>query len=546
MAVGNIYFISAIAVIGGGLFGFDISSLSAILPIKPYKCYFAEGGAIPLSDDCQGPSSMTQGGITAAMPGGSWLASLISGYLSDILGRKTSIQVGSIIWIIGSIISCASQNIAMLIVGRIINGFAVGICSAQVPVYIAELAPPSIRGRLVGTQQWAITWGILIMFYISYGCSFLKSEAAFRIPWGLQMIPGILLCIGMVFLPESPRWLARKERWEECRAVLVLVHGKGDPDSPYVRKEFAEIEETVNFERQNADVTYLELFKPRMINRTHIGMFDQIWAQLTGMNVMMYYITYVFQMTGQSGSTLLVSSSIQYIINVVMTVPALIFVDRWGRRPTLLIGAALMAIWLFANAGIFATYGVHIPEGVDGTREASMLVTGAPAKAIIACSYLFVASYAPTWGPVSWIYPPELFPLRVRGKAVALSTSANWAFNFALAWFVPPAFVNITWRVYIIFGVFCLAMFFHVFFLFPETAGKTLEQVVDIFENERPGSVKFIGTPAWKTRNSWKHGRKMEAGHLDDEGQAGLEQPVIAEKDGVSMDDKVQDERIHA
>lgn len=174
----------------------------------------------------------------------------------------------------------------MLIVGRFINGFCVGICSAQVPVYISELAPPSKRGRLVGAQQWAITWGILIMFYISYGCSFINGTAAFRVPWGLQMIPAILLFIGMCFLPESPRWLARKDRWEDCHAVLTLVHGKGDPNSPFVTRELQDIKDMCEFERNNADATFFELFKPNMINRTHIGVFTQIWSQLTGMNVM--------------------------------------------------------------------------------------------------------------------------------------------------------------------------------------------------------------------------------------------------------------------
>lgn len=179
----------------------------------------------------------------------------------------------------------------MLIVGRVINGFSVGICSAQVPVYITEISPPSKRGRLVGMQQWAITWGIMIMFFICYGCSFIKGAAAFRVPWGLQMIPALLLFLGLLFMPESPRWLARKDRWEECKAVLVLVHGHGDPDSVLVAREMADIREVVEFERKNADVTYLELLKPDMINRTHIGVFMQIWSQLTGMNVMMYYIT---------------------------------------------------------------------------------------------------------------------------------------------------------------------------------------------------------------------------------------------------------------
>ncbi|KAL4943788.1 hypothetical protein BDV06DRAFT_129660 [Aspergillus oleicola] len=528
MAIGNIYVIAAIAVIGGGLFGFDISSMSAIIHTNAYLCYFHEG-ELTYTDgepNCNGPSANVQGGITASMPGGSWLGALVSGFLSDIFGRRTSIQVGAIIWCIGSIIVCAAQNVPMLIVGRIINGFSVGICSAQVPVYISEIAPPTKRGRLVGLQQWAITWGIMIMFYISYGTSFVSGTAAFRIPWGLQMIPAILLFIGMMLLPESPRWLARKDRWEDCLAVLTLVHGKGDPNAPFVLREYEEIKAMCEFERRNADVSYLELIKPSMINRTHVGVFTQIWSQLTGMNVMMYYITYVFAMAGLEGNNVLVSSSIQYVINVVMTVPALIWVDRWGRRPTLLLGAAGMLAFLFANAGLMANYGSPAPPGgLDGIEAQSWLINGPPSKAVIACTYLFVAVYAISWGPVSWVYPPELFPLRVRGKANALCTSSNWAFNFALSYFVPPAFVNIQWQVYIIFGVFCTAMFIHVFFMFPETAGKTLEDVEGIFTN--PSGIPYIGTPAWKTRNERGRAAMLEQTGFDADDEKRVEAGAV-------------------
>ena len=153
----------------------------------------------------------------------------------------------------------------MLIVGRVINGLSVGICSAQVPVYITELAPPSKRGRLVGAQQWAITWGIMIMFYISFGTSYIDGAAAFRIPWGLQMIPAMVLFVGLLFLPESPRWLAKKDRWEDCHAVLTLVHGKGNTNSPFVQREMREIRDMCEFERKQGDVSFMELFKPNMI-----------------------------------------------------------------------------------------------------------------------------------------------------------------------------------------------------------------------------------------------------------------------------------------
>ena len=127
----------------------------------------------------------------------------------------------------------------------------------------------------------------MIMFYISYGCSYINGTGAFRVPWGLQMLPAIFLFCAMLFLPESPRWLAKQDRWEDAVGVLALVHAHGDTNSPFVAKEMAEIREVVEFERANSDVTYLELLSPKMINRTHIGVFTQIWSQLTGMNVMM-------------------------------------------------------------------------------------------------------------------------------------------------------------------------------------------------------------------------------------------------------------------
>ncbi|KXX75809.1 High-affinity glucose transporter [Madurella mycetomatis] len=503
LQIGNIYFITAVAVIGGTLFGFDISSMSAIISTQPYLCHFNQRG-FDYKGLCLGPTDAVQGGITAAMPGGSWLGSLVSGITSDALGRKTTIQIGSISWVLGCIIVCASVNIPMLVVGRIICGFSVGICSAQVPVYISELAPPTMRGRLVGFQQWAITWGILIMYFICYAGSFLEGPAAFRLPWGLQMLPALLLFLGLCFLPESPRWLAKKDRWDEAKCVLTLVRGKGDINSPWVHRELEEIREAVDFEHANANVSYRELLAPKMLNRTSIGVFTQIWSQLTGMNVMMYYITYVFDMAGlgRGGkNAVLLPSGINFIINVVMTVPALVWMDRWGRRPTLLVGAFLMCLWLCVNAGIFAVYSRDPLLGEFTSAAESMAVSGAPAKAIIASTYLFVASYAPTWGPVSWAYPPELFPLRLRSKAVALCTSANWAFNFALAYFVPPGFANIKWQIYVLFGVFCATMFIHVFFIFPETANKPLEEIEEIFDDSKPGAIKYIGTPAWRTKN---------------------------------------------
>ncbi|PWW77640.1 general substrate transporter [Tuber magnatum] len=474
----NIYFITAIAVIGGALFGFDISSMSVIIGTKQYNDYY-------------GPN--------------------IDSDVQDGMGRRYSIQIGALTWVLGSVSICIAKNIPLLIMGRFTNGIAVGICSAQVPVYISEISRAEVRGRLVGCQQWAITWGIMIMFYISYGCSHMEGVASFRIPWGVQAVPGAILFTGLFFLPRSPRWLAKKDRWEEAENTLALLHGNGDINDPYVKQEMEDIRTMVELERQNADATFLELFKPSVISRTHIGVFTQIWSQLAGMNVMMYYITYVFAMAGLSGNNLLLSSSLQYVINVVMTVPALIWMDRWGRRKTLLVGSSLMMTSLFSNGIIMASFGHPAPKGgVNGVKAASWEVHGTPSKVIIANSYLFVASFPITWGPASWTYPPELFPLRVRGKAVALCTSANWIFNFALGDFVPSAFENIKWKVYIVFGVFCAVMTVHAFFCFPETAGKSLEEIEAMFQE---------GLPPWKTRVS-KESTPVRIPRVDNPGKA--------------------------
>lgn len=461
-----------------------------------------------------------QGGITAAMPGGSFIGSLISGVLSDRFGRRYSIMVGAVIWCIGSIITAACQNIPMLIVGRIINGFSVGICSSQVPVYVSELSPPGTRGRVCACQQWAITWGILIMYFVSYGASFVSGTASFRIPWALQMLPAIGLFIGLLFTPESPRFLAKLGRIDECHQILAQLHAKGNLEDAFVQRELAEIKYVVEQERSGDHLGYLELFRPNMLYRTHLGLFTQIWSQLSGIGklssfhshrselksdwrsgVMMYYVTYIMGMAGLTGNVNLYSASIQYVINMLMTIPALIWMDKWGRRNTLLCGSFAMMTFTWCNAAVLAVYGQPAPPGgVDNMAVESWQVAGGAGKASVAFTFLAVAAFATSIGPTSWAYPPELFPLHMRGKAAAASTSANWLFNFAISYFVPPAFLNIKWKVYVVFAVFLTTMTLHFFFFFPETSGKSLEQVDQMFQSK----VK-----PWKTRVQ----RKFE--HMD-------------------------------
>ncbi|OQE39140.1 hypothetical protein PENCOP_c007G03414 [Penicillium coprophilum] len=499
----NVYLISGLATIGGLIQGFDVSSMSAIIGTDNYKNYFNK------------PNSVAQGGITASMAGGSLLGSLFSSWTSDRYGRRDSMFIACILWLIGSILMSAVQNVAMLIVSRIINGFAVGILTSQGPILIAEISLPQQRGRLLSLQQWMITWGILIMYFISYGASFMSSHASFRLPWGLQMIPAIILMGFLPMMPRSPRWLATQDRWEEAVNVLARLHAKGNTLDPIVIAQATEIREKLELERQYESTSWSELFNSRNIVRVHCGIFTHVWSQLSGTNAMMYYIVYIFQMAGLTGNNALLSATIQYIINVVMTLPALLFMDRLPRRRLFIAGALGMSILQFIQGALMKSFGEAVPGGLKGSPTVTWRVTdGVASKATIACSYLFIAVYAPSWGPLGWAYPPEIIPLYIRSKSVSLATFFNWACNFALTFFSPPGFQHIQYKMYFVFGTCCFAAAIHVFLLFPETCGKSLEEIDASFNNESIWAFKAKSVPSRLAVDIEQAKEDLEAGKV--------------------------------
>ncbi|KAJ5812644.1 hypothetical protein N7474_008945 [Penicillium riverlandense] len=468
----NIYALAAFGTIGGALFGFDVSSMSAWIGAQQYMDYFGS------------PDSNLQGGITASMSAGSFAGAIGAGWLSDHLGRRYALMIASVVWIIGAMVQCSAQNVTHLVAGRVVSGLAVGVTSSQTCVYLSELAPARIRGRIVGMQQWAIEWGILIMFLIAYGCHVgLPGPAAFRVCWGVQAIPGLVLFIALFFFPESPRWLASKERWEEALQTLADLHAKGNREDVAVQVEFEEVQEAVHLAHEAKDLSFLSMFGPRVWKRTLCGMSVQMWQQLLGGNVAMYYVVYIFEMAGMTGNTTLWSSAIQYVIFLVTTGFMLPIIDRVGRRLLLLIGAVLCMAIHFIIAAVMATKGHAVPN-VDGNSNLTWEIKGSAGMAVIAFSYIFTAVYGLTWAPAAWIYAAEVFPLKYRAKGVGISAATNWIFNFALAYFVAPAFHNIQWKTYIIFGVFCTVMTFQVFFTYPETKGRTLEEIDMVFDTD--------------------------------------------------------------
>jgi MFS family permease len=268
------------------LFGFDISSISLWVGSEVYRDYF-------------GADSSTQGGITASMSGGSLVGALIAGWIADRWGRRGALMLAAAVFIVGSILQATAQNVGHLIAGRIVNGFSIGITSSQVIVYLSELAPASKRGGIVGIQQWAIEWGILIMYLISYACSqTINNTTAFRIAWGVQAIPALVLLPAAYFFPESPRWLASHDRWEEAHEVLANLHGKGNRQDPVVMAELEEVREAARVAALSKDIGYLGLFTPKVIKQTMVGVSVQVWQQMLGGNVALYYLVYLLNMAG--------------------------------------------------------------------------------------------------------------------------------------------------------------------------------------------------------------------------------------------------------
>ncbi|KAK9482911.1 general substrate transporter [Lipomyces starkeyi] len=472
----NIYTIEIFVSLGGALFGLDIASISGVVGTDQYKKFYGN------------PLGTTQGSITGAMAAGSLVGALSSSFLGDKFSRKVSIQIGAVFWCIGATIQSASNGVAMLIAGRAIAGLCVGLTSALVPIYQTEIAPRKFRGRSVGIITIAVTCSIMIQYFIQYGCSFMNFEAAFRIPWAIQTIPAVIVFIGLFFFPYSPRWLASKDRWDEALRVLAFLRtANQNANDPLVIAEYREIEDQVRSEREVSSNSYHELFSQRIRKRLFLSMAIQMWSQLSGINLMMYYIVYVLKSAGIANARL--ASSIQYIINVVMSVPVVVWIDRWGRRPILLIGALVMSFWHFLIGGLLMQYGELNP--VVNEPETWIVVSHtAVSQTILACSYLFVATFAVSWAPVSWLLPPEISPVRVRAKSVAAATATNWATNFALAFGVPPLLRSISWRLFFLFGAFNIAAFSHVLFAVPETKQRTLEEMDEIFEH---------GEPLWKT-----------------------------------------------
>ncbi|WVN87131.1 uncharacterized protein L203_102307 [Cryptococcus depauperatus CBS 7841] len=469
-----------------------------------------------------------KGLLTAILELGAFVGALMAGPLADRYSRKFSISGWCTIFMVGVAVQVgANSNVACIYAGRWFAGMGVGALSMLVPMYNAELAPPGIRGSLVALQQLAITFGILVSYWIAYGTNYIggtgnsQKSAAWRVPLALQLIPGVLLCVGAVFMPFSPRWLMLKGREEECLTNLARLRNSTE-DTPEVQYEFRALQaerlvereaakerygyEDVNFRVNMLEYKRLFTTKP-LLHRLMLGAGAQALQQWTGINAIIYYAPTIFAQIGLTGGTIgLLATGVVGIVNFVFTIPAVLFVDNFGRRPLLAWGEANMAISHATVAAIIAVYGDRFSTHKSAGNGAVFMI------------YWYIANFAVTWGPLAWVVSAEVFPLEMRAKGMSISSSVNWIMNFTVAMVTPHMIVNIGYKTYIVFMCFCILGFIYAIFILPELKGLSLEEIDRIFNDEsgiedrqrRERVAAQIGLD--KVANQVKHKEKVGEG----------------------------------
>ncbi|KAH5214986.1 hypothetical protein HBI62_181710 [Parastagonospora nodorum] len=471
------------ATLGGLLFGYDQGVISVTLVMDQFLGRFPR-----VSAEASG-AGFWKGLMTAMLELGALIGALFAGYLADKLSRKYAIVVAVCVFTVGSILQTAAIEYAMLTIGRLIGGMGIGALATIAPLYISEIAPPEIRGALLVLQELSIVLGIVVAFWTTYGTRYMAGEWAWRLPFFLQMVPGFVLGVGIFFLPFSPRWLSAKGRDDEALQVLAKLRRAPANDSR-VFQEWCEIRAEVTFKQEVNRERHPELQAPTRSNRiklelaswmdcfrhgcwkrTVVGVGIMFFQQFVGINALIYYSPSLFKTLGQNYEMQLLLSGIINCTQLVGVATSLWTMDRFGRRPLLLIGAGLMFICHLIIA---------VLVGKFGDRWASYAVEGWVAVAFL---FFYMFSFGATWGPVPWAMPSEIFPSSLRAKGVALSTCSNWFNNFIIGLITPPLIQNTGAGAYTFFAVFCLLAFIFTFFCVPETAGKTLEEMDSVFKD---------------------------------------------------------------
>jgi MFS transporter, SP family, xylose:H+ symportor len=441
-----ILFITLSAALGGLLFGYDTAVISGA--IGDLTRYF---NLTPME---------TGWAISSALLG-CLLGALISDFCSSTWGRKKTMLLAALLFIINSIGTAIPDTFTVFVFYRIVGGVGVGLASMVVPMYIAEIAPAQRRGALVGNYQLAIVIGIVLVYFVNYGIA-LQGDThwnltqGWRWMFGSELIPSVLFFIFIFFIPESPRWLFIQGKTEKAMTVLQAINGGHD-----IQKEREDIEQSLQSERPKA---WKGLRKPEYKKALGVGIGLSLLQQLTGINAILYYAPEIFKSLGSATDASLLETSTLGVVNLIFTLLAIRWVDRKGRKPLLYLGSIGMTLALL-SVGLFIYF------EWEKTFVLPFLL-------------LFMASFSISWGPIVWVLLAEIFPNSIRSLALAISVFIQWIANFLVTQFFPLMVEN-EWIAsyfkgafpFYFFALLCLLSFFFVWKKVPETKHLTLEEM---------------------------------------------------------------------
>ncbi len=438
---GFVFAAAAFAALGGLLFGYDTGVIS---------------GALIFIRTQFGLSTFQQELVVSVVLVGAAVGALTGGRLADVFGRRFMLLITALIFVAGAMVCAAAPSLGLLVMGRLIVGLGIGFSTSTVPIYISEVSPPQTRGWQVSLFQLAITIGILAAYLVDF---IFSSSGSWRWMLGLAFVPGAILGLGMIRMPESPRWLAEHGQSDRARQVLARIRGTENIDAEWVeiQKTLAETHERGRFS---------DLFGPSIRSALVIGIGLAIFQQVTGINTVIYYAPLIVQSAGISTASgaILATAGIG-LVNVLMTIVAMWLIDHVGRRPLLLIGIAGMILSLGVLGFVF-----RMPTG------------GALAWLAVVTLMVYVASFAISLGPIFWLLISEIYPLRVRGIAEGTAAGVNWTFNFLVSFtfltLVEVLGPSLTFWVY---ALLAIASWLFSYYLVPETKGRTLEEIEHSF-----------------------------------------------------------------
>ncbi|ORY98742.1 general substrate transporter [Syncephalastrum racemosum] len=446
-------------------FGYDQGVMSAVNISPDYKAIMGLEN-----------NEALLGGVVAIYYAGTLMGALLGGYIGDKIGRIRTVIVGSLFAVFGACLQASAQNLAWMICARIITGVGTGHLNAIVPVWSAETSHYGSRGMFIALEFTLNIFGVMIAYWIGYGLSGYEGGFRWRFPIAFQLIPLIILLVGISLFPESPRWLLKNGQHDEALKILAALRGDGDPNHPLVVREYDEVMETLRIEeKEGGDPSYWSmLFKYDEFNiprRVHLSIWLQIIQELSGIAIITVYAPETFASAGYSENLSQLLSGFNDLWYMFSTLVAVFTLDRWGRRFTLYWGAVAQGVTLLL-------VGVLTKPEIMGQNPFGY---GTAATVFV---FLYTGFFGMTWLTVPWLYPTEIYPLRVRARGNAWGV-VGWSIGNALVTEIaPPMMAGIGWATFVFFGLLNFVAIPVVWALYPETANKSLEELDVIFSTK--------------------------------------------------------------